>query len=187
MDNEIIIGISGASGVQYGIRILETLKRMKGFETHLIISGSAKKLILIETEFSIKEVEQLADHVYGDDDFTAPMASGSHKSKGMIIAPCSMKTLASIAIGMSDTLISRAADVCLKEKRPLILMLRETPLNLIHIENMERAIKAGASILPACPAFYPKPKSIEDIIDFMAGRALDLLNIEHNLYKRWRE
>ncbi len=187
MNNEIIIGISGASGVQYGIRILEALKDMKKYETHLVISESAKKLIQIETEFSVSNVEQLADNIYDDEDFTAPIASGSHKTKGMIIAPCSMKTLASIAVGMSDTLISRAADVCLKEKRSLILMVRETPLNLIHIENLERAIKAGASILPACPAFYPKPKSIDDIIDFMAGRALDLLSIEHNLYKRWRE
>lgn len=187
MNNEIIIGISGASGVQYGIRILEALKDMKKYKTHLVISESAKKLIQIETEFSVSNVEQLADNIYDDEDFTAPIASGSHKTKGMIVAPCSMKTLASIAVGMSDTLISRAADVCLKEKRPLILMVRETPLNLIHIENLERAIKAGASILPACPAFYPKPKSIDDIIDFMAGRALDLLSIEHNLYKRWRE
>ncbi len=187
MNSEIIVGISGASGVKYGIRLLETLKDMKGFETHLIISGSAKKLIQIETERSVLDVEQLGDHVYSDDDFTAPVASGSHRTEGMIIAPCSMKTLASIAIGMSDTLISRAADVCLKEKRPLVLMVRETPLNLIHVENMERAIKAGASVLPACPAFYPKPRSIDDIIDFMAGRALDLLDIEHNLYRRWCE
>lgn len=187
MTNEIIIGISGASGVQYGIRLLETLKQMEGYKTHLVISESAKKLIQIETEFSVGDVERLAENVYDDEDFTAPIASGSHRSKGMIIAPCSAKTLASIAVGMSDTLISRAADVCLKEKRPLVLMLRETPLNLIHVENMERAIKAGASILPACPAFYPKPKTIDEIINFMAGRALDLLNIEHNLYKRWRE
>ncbi|MCZ7393382.1 MAG: UbiX family flavin prenyltransferase [Candidatus Methanoperedens sp.] len=187
MTNEIIIGISGASGVQYGIRLLETLKQLEGYKTHLVMSESAKKLVQIETEYSISDIEQLADHVYGDYDFTAPMASGSHKSIGMIVAPCSMKMLASIAIGMSDTLISRAADVCLKEKRPLILMVRETPLNLIHVQNMERAINAGASILPACPAFYPKPRTIDDIINFMAGRALDLLRIEHNLYKRWRE
>ncbi len=187
MDNEIIIGISGASGIQYGIRLLEILKDMNIFETHSIISDSAKKLIQIETDLSIQEVEQLSDHVYRDDDFTAPVASGSHRTRGMIIAPCSMKTLASIASGMSDTLISRSADVCLKEKRTLVLMTRETPLNLIHVENMERAIKAGASILPACPAFYPNPRSIEDIIDFMAGRALDLMNIDHKLYKRWRE
>jgi 4-hydroxy-3-polyprenylbenzoate decarboxylase len=187
MNNEIIVGISGASGVQYGIRILEALKQMKGFETHLVISESAKKLIRIETESSVSDVENLGDHLYDDYDFTAPIASGSHRSKGMIVAPCSVKTLASIAIGISDTLISRAADCSLKEKRPLILMVRETPLNLIHIENMERAIKAGASILPASPAFYPKPKKLDDIIDFMAGRALDLLHIEHDLYKRWHE
>jgi len=185
MNNEIIIGICGASGVQYGIRLLETLKEMEGFETHLILSESARKLISIETEWSVQEVELLADRVYADDDFTAPIASGSHRTKGMIIAPCSMKTLASVATGMSDTLISRAADVCLKEKRPLVLMLRETPLNLVHIKNMESAIKAGASILPACPAFYHKPRSIDDLIDFMAGRAFDLLDIEHNLYRRW--
>ncbi|MDD5616016.1 MAG: UbiX family flavin prenyltransferase [Candidatus Methanoperedens sp.] len=187
MNNEIIVAISGASGVQYGIRLLEALKKMKGVKTHLVLSDSAKKLIEIETDYSVKDIEKLADHVYGDDDFTAPIASGSHRSKGMIVAPCSMKTLSSIAVGMSDTLISRAADVCLKEKRPLVLMVRETPLNLIHIENMERAARAGASILPASPAFYPKPESIDDIIDFMAGRALDLLGIEHTLYKRWRE
>jgi 4-hydroxy-3-polyprenylbenzoate decarboxylase len=186
MNDEIIIGITGASGVQYGIRILETLKDLK-FETHLVISGSAKQLIEIETDFSYNEIKQLGDHVYDDNDFTAPIASGSHRSKGMIVAPCSMKSLASIAIGMSDTLISRASDVCLKEKRPLVLMVRETPLNLIHIKNMERAMEAGATILPACPAFYPKPKTLDDIFDFMAGRALDLLNIEHKLYKRWRE
>ena len=187
MKNEIIIGISGASGIQYGIRLLEALKQMKKYEIHLVISGSAKKLIEIETDLSVGDVEKLGDNFYDDEDFTAPIASGSHRSRGMIIAPCSMKTLASIASGMSDTLISRAADCCLKEKRPLVLMTRETPLNLIHVENMKKAIEAGALILPACPAFYPKPKTLDDIIDFMAGRALDLLDIEHNLYKRWRE
>jgi len=187
MNNEIIIGISGASGVQYGIRLLEALRNMGGFNTHLIISEPAKQLIQIETERSVRDVESLGDNTYSDDDFTAPVASGSHRSKGMIIAPCSMKTLASIAAGMSDTLISRAADVCLKEKRPLILMVRETPLNLIHIENMRRAAEAGAIILPASPAFYPRPGSVDDMIDFMAGRALDLLGVEHNLYKRWKE
>ncbi|MCX9012195.1 MAG: UbiX family flavin prenyltransferase [Candidatus Methanoperedens sp.] len=186
MNNEIVIGISGASGVQYGIRLLEALRNMGGFNTHLIISEPAKQLIQIETELSVRDVESLGDNIYRDDDFTSPVASGSHKSRGMIVAPCSMKTLASIASGMSDTLISRAADVCLKEKRPLILMVRETPLNLIHIENMRRAAEAGAVILPACPAFYPMPESVDDMIDFMAGRALDLLGIEHDLYKRWK-
>ena len=187
MKNEILIGISGASGIQYGIRVLEAIKQMNVFETHLVISESAKQLINIETDYSVRDVENMSDNVYDDHDFTAPIASGSHRSKGMIIAPCSMKTLASIASGMSDTLISRAADCCIKEKRPLVLMTRETPLNLIHIDNMKKAAQAGACILPACPAFYSKPETLDDIIDFMAGRALDLLDIEHNLYKRWRE
>lgn len=187
MKTEIVVGISGASGIQYGIRILETLKKTDNILTHLVLSGSAKQLIKIETDFSVNEVESLADGVYGDDDFTAPIASGSHRTKGMVIAPCSMKTLASVAGGMSDALIARAADVCLKEKRPLVLMVRETPLNLIHIKNMERVMEAGASVLPASPGFYQKPKTIDDIINFMAGRALDLLNVEHTLYKRWRE
>lgn len=187
MKNEIIIGMSGASGIQYGIRLLEALKQMKNFKTHLVISESAKQLISIETGYSVREVEDLSNKFYDDHDFTAPIASGSHRTKGMIIAPCSMKTLASIASGMSDTLISRAADCCLKEKRPLVIMTRETPLNLIHIENMRKAAQAGACILPACPAFYTKPKTIDDLFDFMAGRALDLLGIEHNLYKRWLE
>ncbi len=187
MNNEIIVAISGASGVQYGIRILEVLRKMDIGKIHLVISDSAKQLIGIETDRIIRDIEGLADHVYGDDDFTAPIASGSHRSRGMIVAPCSMKSLASIASGISDTLISRAADVCLKEKRPLVLMVRETPLNLIHIKNMERAAVAGAIILPASPAFYPGPATVDDMIDFMAGRALDLLGIEHNLYRRWRE
>lgn len=187
MKREIIVGISGASGIQYGIRILETLKKTDGLLTHLVLSDSAKQLIKIETDFSVNEVESLADSVYADNDFTAPIASGSHKTKGMVIAPCSMKTLASVAGGMSDALIARAADVCLKEKRPLVLMVRETPLNLIHVKNMELVMNAGASVLPASPGFYQKPKTIDDIINFMAGRALDLLDVEHNLYKRWRE
>ncbi len=187
MSKEIIVGITGASGVEYGIRLLETLNNIKQVKTHLVISNTAKQLIQIETEYSSHDIEKLSDYVYADDDFTAPIASGSHRTKGMVIAPCSTKTLASIALGISDTLISRAADVCLKEKRPLVLMVRETPLSLVHVKNMERAIEAGASILPACPAFYPKPETIDDIIDFMVGKALDLLNIDHNLYKRWRE
>ncbi|MFU8766550.1 MAG: UbiX family flavin prenyltransferase [Candidatus Methanoperedens sp.] len=187
MKREIIVGISGASGIQYGIRILEHLKKTGDISTHLVISDSAKQLIKIETDFSVNEVESLADCVYGDDDFTAPIASGSHRTGGMVIAPCSMKTLASVAIGMSDALISRAGDVCLKEKRPLVLMVRETPLNLIHLKNMERVIMAGASVLPASPGFYQKPETLDDIINFMAGRALDLLDVEHDLFKRWRE
>ena len=182
---EIIVGISGASGVQYGIRLLEVLAE-KGIKTHLVLTEAANQIIRIETNFSPDEVEKLATWSYSQKDFSAPIASGSHKTAGMVIAPCSMKTLAAVANGISDTLITRAADVCLKEERKLILMTRETPLNLIHLENMLRAKKAGASILPACPGFYSKPKTLEDLIDIMVGRALDLLDIENDIYRRWK-
>ena len=181
---EIVIGISGASGVQYGIRLLKVLADMK-IHTHLVISKSAKQIIQIETDYSPLEIEELASEVYGEKDFTSSIASGSHMFDGMIIAPCSMKTLGSIANGISDNLMTRAADVCLKEGRKLILMTRETPLNRIHLENMLRAQQAGAVILPASPGFYSKPQTIEDLVNIMAGRALDQFGIENKLYKRW--
>ncbi len=183
---EIIVGISGASGVQYGIRLLEVLAN-KGIKTHLVLTEAAKQIIEIETDFLPVEVEKLATWNYSQKNFSAPIASGSYKTSGMIIAPCSMKTLGAVANGISDSLITRAADVCLKEERKLILMTRETPLNLIHLENMLKARKAGASILPACPGFYSRPKTLDDIIDTMAGRALDLLGIENDIYQRWRQ
>ncbi len=181
---EIVVGISGASGVQYGIRLLKVLADMN-IRTHLVISKSAKQIIQIETDYSPLEVEELASEVYGEKDFTASIASGSHMFDGMIIAPCSMKTLGSIASGISDNLMTRSADVCLKEGRKLILMTRETPLSRIHLENMLRAQQAGAVILPACPGFYSKPQTIEDLINIMAGRALDQMGIKNELYKRW--
>ncbi len=181
---EIVVGISGASGVQYGIRLLKVLADME-IQTHLVISKSAKQIIQIETDYSPLEVEELASEVYGEKDFTASIASGSHMFDGMIIAPCSMKTLGSIASGISDNLMTRSADVCLKEGRKLILMTRETPLSRIHLENMLRAQQAGAVILPACPGFYSKPQTIEDLINIMAGRALDQMGIKNELYKRW--
>ncbi|HIH75452.1 MAG TPA: UbiX family flavin prenyltransferase [Methanosarcina sp.] len=181
---EITVGISGASGVQYGIRLLEVLAE-KRIKTHLVLTEAAKQIIEIETDYLPDEVEKLATWNYSQKDFSAPIASGSHKTAGMIVAPCSMKTLAAIANGVSDTLLTRAADVCLKEERKLVLMTRETPLNFIHIENMLKAKKAGASILPACPGFYSRPKTLDDLIDTMAGRALDLLGIENDIYQRW--
>lgn len=181
---EIVVGISGASGVQYGIRLLKVLADMK-IRTHLIISKSAKQIIQIETDYSPLEVEELASVVYGEKDFTASIASGSHIFDGMIIAPCSMKTLGSIASGISDNLMTRSADVCLKEGRKLILMTRETPLSRIHLENMLRAQQAGAVILPASPGFYSKPHTIEDLVNIMAGRALDQMGIKNELFKRW--
>ncbi|AKB27350.1 UbiX family decarboxylase associated with menaquinone via futalosine [Methanosarcina siciliae C2J] len=181
---EIIVGISGASGVQYGIRLLEVMEE-KGIETHLVLTEAAKQIIEIETDYLPLEVEKLATWNYSQKDFSAPIASGSYKTTGMVIAPCSMKTLGAVANGISDTLLTRAADVCLKEERKLVLMTRETPLNLIHLENMLKAKRAGASILPACPGFYSRPKTLEDLIDTMAGRALDLLGVENEIYRRW--
>jgi flavin prenyltransferase len=183
---EITVGISGASGVQYGIRLLEILAE-KGIKTHLILTDAAKQIIEIETDYKPSEVEKLATWSYSQKEFSAPIASGSYRIAGMVIAPCSMKTLGAVASGVSDTLLTRAADVCLKEERKLILMTRETPLNLIHLENMVRAKKAGASILPACPGFYSRPKTLEDLIDIMVGRALDLLGIENDIYERWSD
>lgn len=181
---EIVIGISGASGSAYGVRLLEILSETD-IMTHLVMTTAAKQIIEIETDYELSYVEGLADAVYDENDFTAPIASGSHRYDGMIVAPCSMKTLGEISGGMSDNLLGRVADVCLKERRKLILMPRETPLNQIHLENMLRLERAGGIILPACPGFYSRPKTIDDLVNSMAGRALDLMGIDNNVYKRW--
>ncbi len=181
---EIVVGISGASGVQYGIRLLEAL-REKGCITHLIITDSARKIMQIETDMLPEEVEKLADHAYAPKDFSAPVASGSHLFDALVVIPCSMGTLSGIACGSSDTLITRCADVCLKEKRRLILVPRETPLSLIQLRNMVAASEAGAVILPACPAFYSRPQSLAELVDVLVGRVLDLLGLQNDLYNRW--
>lgn len=181
---EIVIGISGASGSAYGIRLLEVLSKTD-IMTHLVITRTAKQIIGIETDYELSYVERLADALYDESDFTAPIASGSHKFAGMIVAPCSMKTLGEISGGMSDNLLGRVADVCLKERRKLILMPRETPLSQIHLENMLRLERAGGIILPASPGFYSRPQTIDDLVNSMAGRALDLMDIDNEVYKRW--
>lgn len=181
----MVVGISGASGVCYGIRLLEVLAEM-GSTTHLVMTEAARKIIEIETEESPIDVEMMADRVYSARDFTASIASGSNIFDAMVVAPCSMRTLAGIANGVSDTLITRAADVCLKERRRLILVTRESPLNLVHLKNMVAATEAGAIILPPCPGFYSKPESIEEMVDVVVGRVLDLVGVKHDLYKRWR-
>ena len=181
---ELIIGISGASGIAYGVRLLEILHETD-IRTHLIITEGAEEVIRAETDLEPGDIEALADHVYSEKDMSAPIASGSYRTAGMIIAPCSMKTLGQIASGISDNLLVRAADVCLKEERKLILMTRETPLSLIHLENMVRVKKAGASVLPASPGFYGRPQTIDDLLDIMAGRALDLAGIENDVFRRW--
>lgn len=182
---EIVVGISGASGVQYGIRLLQVL-REKGCITHLVITDSAAKIIEIETNLLLKDVHDLASYVYAPRDFAAPIASGSHLFDAMVIIPCSMGTLSAVACGSSDTLITRAADVCLKEKRRLIIVPRETPLSLVQLRNMVAAAEAGAAILPACPAFYSQPQSLDDLVDVLVGRVLDLLGVENDLYRRWK-
>jgi 4-hydroxy-3-polyprenylbenzoate decarboxylase len=182
---EVVVGISGASGVGYGVRLLQVLVE-KGCVTHLIITDSARKIIEIETDFSRADVEKLASYVHPPDDFSAPVASGSHPFDAMVIVPCSMGTLSAIASGSSDTLITRAADVCLKEKRRLILVPRETPLSLVQLKNMVSVAEAGAVVLPACPAFYSRPESLEELVDVLVGRVLDLLGVENDLYRRWK-
>ncbi|WP_367344216.1 UbiX family flavin prenyltransferase [Methanomethylovorans sp.] len=182
---EIVVGISGASGSIYGIRLLEILSKMD-IVTHLVITRSARQIIEIETDYSVVEVEDMASYVYEESEFTAPIASGSYRFHGMIVAPCSMKTVGSIANGMSDNLLERTADVCLKERRRLVVVPRETPLNEIHLENMIKLTKAGAIVMPACPGLYSKPKSIDDLVNTIAGRALDLAGIDNDIYKRWR-
>jgi 4-hydroxy-3-polyprenylbenzoate decarboxylase len=182
---EIVVGISGASGVQYSIRLLQVL-REKGCITHVVITDSAAKIIEIETDFLLKDLQDLASHVYESRDFAAPIASGSHLFDAMVVIPCSMGTLSGIACGSSDTLITRAADVCLKEKRRLIIVPRETPLSLVQLRNMISAAEAGAVVLPACPAFYSKPQSLDDLVDVLVGRVLDLLGVENDLYRRWK-
>lgn len=183
---KLTIAITGASGVIYGKRLLEILHNKK-VETHLVISQAAKKIIKLELETSEKNLEKLANHVHEIDDWSCPIVSGSFKTDGMVIVPCSMKTLAGISSGFAENVILRAADVTLKEKRKLLIVPRETPLNTIHLRNMLDLAKQGAIIIPSMPAYYHKPKSIDDLVDFVVGRILDILEIEHTLYKRWQE
>lgn len=186
MLKRIIVGISGASGVIYGIRILGLLKAMD-IETHLVVSEAAKLNIKIETEFMPEEVEAMADYAYDNNDVAAPLASGSFLTDGMIVAPCTIKTLSGIANSYTTNLLVRAADVTLKEKRKLVLMVRETPLHKGHLRLMNMAADMGAHILPPIPSFYHHPKTIDDIIDQTVGKIFDFMGIPHNLFRRWRE
>ncbi|MCS7096322.1 MAG: UbiX family flavin prenyltransferase [Nitrososphaerota archaeon] len=181
----IIVGISGASGVIYGIRTIEVLRELN-VETHLIVTGSAVKIARAECDLDREDITKMADKCYDVEDLTAPISSGSFLHDGMVIIPCSMKTLSGIATGYADNLLLRAADVCLKERRKLILVPRETPLNMIHIRNMLTLAEAGAIILPAMPAFYGRPKSVDELINYVVGRVLDQLGISHSLYRRWK-
>lgn len=184
--DKIVIGFSGASGIIYGIRLLEILHSIN-IQTYLIISEWAKKNIEIETDKTLEYVKSLSSVNYDNFRLDASVSSGSFLHDGMVIVPCSMKSLSSIANGYDDTLISRAASVTLKESRKLIIVPRETPLSRIHLENMVKLQEAGAIILPAMPGFYHKPATIEEIIDHLVGKILDQLNIKHDLFKRWKD
>ena len=186
VSERIIVGITGASGALYGVRSLQLLKE-KGLETHLLISHAGKQVIELETDCKVRDVEALASHTYDDKDLAAPVASGSYLTGGMIIAPCTMKTLSGVANSYAGNLIERAADVTLKEKRKLVLVVRETPLHKGHLRLMTQAADMGAHILPPIPAFYHRPATIDDIIDQTIGKILDFFGVEHDLFERWGE
>ncbi len=184
MKKRVIVGISGASGVIYGIKLLKFLKD-KDTETHLILTESAKINIEIETDYKADDVAELADHVYLNSDLAAPISSGSFLTHAMVVIPCTVKSLSGIVNSFAENLLIRAADVVLKEKRKLVLVVRETPLHKGHLKLMYRAADLGAHILPPVPSFYHGPKSIDDIIDQTIGKIFDYLEIEHDLFKRW--
>jgi 4-hydroxy-3-polyprenylbenzoate decarboxylase len=181
----LVIAITGATGAVYGVRLLQQLAVVKGIETHLVISDAANLTLHQEVGMQRREVEELADVVYKNRDVGASIASGSFQSDGMIVAPCSMKTLAAVALGLSDNLIARAADVVLKERRRLVLMVRETPFNLAHLRNMTAVTEMGGIIFPPLPSFYHRPVSIDEMVDHTVARVLDLVGVEHALAPRW--
>lgn len=185
--DRLIVGITGASGAIYGIRTLQALKDHGGVETHLILSPSGARTVAEETDLTAAEVKALAHVVHAHRDIGAALSSGSYRTLGMLVAPCSIKTLSGIAHSYDENLIVRAADVCLKECRRVVLLLRETPLHRGHINLMARASDIGAVIMPPAPAFYHRPKTVDDIVDQTVGRALDLFGIEAGLVKRWTE
>ena len=182
----LIVGMSGASGVIYGIRLLEALKEESDVETHLVMSDSAKMNINLETEWSVKDVQALADHLHSNRDISASIASGSFGTDGMIVAPCAVKTLSAITNSYADSLIVRAADVVLKECRRLVLVPRETPLHTGHCELLYRASQLGAIIAPPMPAHYIKPQTVDDLVNHHVGRILDLFGVDCGFVQRWK-
>ena len=181
----LIIGITGASGAIYGIRLLEVLSAYKEIETHLIISEAGEEIIKHETDWQPERVRALADVCYNINDIGARLSSGSFKRDGMVIAPCSMKTLSALANSYTDNLITRSADIALKERKRLVLLVRETPLHLGHLRNMVRLTEIGAVVFPPIPAFYHKPGTIQELIDHTIGKVLDIFDIQHELFPRW--
>ena len=182
----VVVGITGASGSIYGIRLLEILRRYADVELHLVLSRSGKRTLVAETDWSVADVENLAHHGYDNGDIGATLASGSFRTAGMVIAPCSIKTAAAVAACYADTLISRAADVTLKEGRPLIMLIRETPLHVGHLKMMLALAEMGAVVLPPMPAFYNRPKELDDIVNHTIARVLDRLDIPQSLVGEWQ-
>jgi len=182
----IIVGISGASGAIYGVRLLQALREMPGVESHLVVSDAGWRNVQEEHGLQRAAIEALAHQVHEVHDIGAAIASGSFQCSGMVVAPCSMRTLAAVAHGLSDNLITRAADVMLKERRRLVLMVRESPLHLVHLRNMVSVTEMGAIVCPPLPAFYLHPKSVSDIVDHSVARVLDLLDLPHTLAPRWQ-
>ena len=182
----IIIGISGASGSAYGYMALQAMRAIGGVETHLVVTDAARRTIELEMDMNASDFESLADVVHRDDDLASAISSGSFITDGMIVIPCSMKSASAIAYSINDNLLVRAADVCLKEKRKLVLVVRETPLHLGHLRTLTQLAEIGAVILPPIPAMYSMPKSVDEVIAHTVGKALDIFGVPHELFKRWR-
>ena len=180
----LVVGISGASGIVYGIRLLEVLQERA--ETHLVVSAASRTTLALETSYDLETLQSMATHVHSPGDLAASIASGSFQTDGMVIAPCSIKSLSAVAHSYNENLLIRAADVTLKERRPLVLMVRETPLHTGHLRLMTQASEMGAIIFPPVPAFYHRPDSVADIVDHSVGRILDIFGIAHNLFQRWQ-
>lgn len=180
----LVIGMTGSTGIIYAIRLLEAIKSK--VQTHLVITEWAKKCLVLETEYDLKYIVSLATEYSDDSNLASSVSSGTSKTDGMIVIPCSMKSLSSIANGYDETLVARAAGVTIKESRKLVLVVREAPLSAIHLENMLKLAKLGVTILPPMPGFYNKPKTVDDIVNHTVGKCLDQLNIDHNLFKRWK-
>ncbi len=180
-----MVGISGASGSAYGYAALQALRSAEGIETHLVLTDAAKRTLALETPYAPADFEKLADVVYREGDLAASISSGSFVTEGMLVIPCSVKSASAIAYSLNDTLLVRAADVCLKERRRLVLVVRETPLHLGHLRTLTQLAEIGATILPPMPAMYAKPQSVEDIVNHTVGKALDQFGIPNDLFKRW--
>ncbi|MBM3643467.1 MAG: UbiX family flavin prenyltransferase [Alphaproteobacteria bacterium] len=182
----LIVGISGASGAIYGVRLLQALRKL-AVETHLVLSRTAQVTLAHETDFKVTDVEALASVVHRNDDLAAAISSGSFRTDGMIVAPCSMRSVGEMAAGIGSTLLTRAADVVLKERRRLVLLVRETPLHAVHLRNMATLADLGAIIAPPVPAFYNRPRTLDDVVDHTVGRVLDLFDLDTGALKRWGE